>query len=105
MPPDMLPAKPSDVGEQIVSHVDGGTVEVLDGAVEADGFRRRHFSRGQRRQLYPDNLPLGLPRFCGSPAVCVDYAARMTRRRSKGKPARPYMVRLSIFNLPIWPSA
>jgi transposase len=48
---------------------------------------------------------LGLPRFGGSPALCVDQAARRTRRRRSSKVARPYMECLSIFSRLICPSA
>ena len=44
----------------------------------------------------------------GSPATCVlsqRHAACRTRARRRLKPARPYMVRFSIFSLLIWPSA
>ena len=34
---------------------------------------------------------VGLPPWCGSPALCVDHAARRTRRRSRSKLARPYI--------------
>ena len=43
---------------------------------------------------------LVLPHF----ACCFDYAAWRTRARSSWKPARPYMVRLSIFSRLICPS-
>jgi hypothetical protein len=44
----------------------------------------------------------------GSPAFCVLWlgqAAWRTRARSSLKPARPYMLRFSIFSRLIWPSA
>jgi hypothetical protein len=45
------------------------------------------------------------PCFGGSPAFCVDQAARRTRRRRRSKLARPYMVRFSSLRRVIWPSA
>lgn len=50
-------------------------------------------------------IPVILPRFRGSPAFCVDQAARRMRRRRSAKLVRPYMVRLSIFSRLICPSA
>src|SRR4051794_31355497 len=41
----------------------------------------------------------------GSPAVCVDHAARRTRRRSRSKLARPYICRLINLSRVICPSA
>ena len=48
---------------------------------------------------------MGLPPWCGSPAVCVDHAARRTRRRSRSKLARPYICRLINLSRVICPSA
>src|SRR4051812_47588466 len=50
-------------------------------------------------------MPLGLPPWCGSPALCVDHAARRTRWRSRSKLARPYICRLISLSRVIWPSA
>src|SRR3954470_18284514 len=41
----------------------------------------------------------------GSPALCVDHAARRTRRRSRSKLARPYICRLISLSRVILPSA
>src|SRR4051794_18133643 len=42
---------------------------------------------------------------CGSPALCVDHAARRTRWRSRSKLARPYICRLISLSRVICPSA
>src|SRR3954467_3980918 len=46
-----------------------------------------------------------LTRETGSPALCVDHAARRTRRRSRSKLARPYICRLISLSRVICPSA
>jgi hypothetical protein len=46
-------------------------------------------SRNERKKVELDFLPES-----GSPAVCVDHAARRTRRRSRSNLARPYICRL-----------
>ena len=51
------------------------------------------------------SLTLGLPRFSGSPALRVDYAASSTRRRNNSKLARPYIWRLRSLSFVTCPSA
>jgi Integrase core domain len=56
-------------------------------------------SRARAHEAIAD---LSLPR--GSPALCVNHAARRTRRRSRSKFARPYICRFTSFKRVICPS-
>jgi hypothetical protein len=68
------------------------TAGPTEGREVAPGVRRIDY--GKRESMIPAYKTVGLRDVVyqpGSPALCVDHAARRTRRRSRSKLARPYI--------------